>query len=187
MTREQFWALVEQTLRDAEVLRPPRRGLLRREVVLRPGERHVLALEQRLAALSDDDLAAFQAHLDALRDEAYDWGVWGAGYVACGGMSDDSFTDFRTWLVSQGRAAYERVLADPDALALVAPPDLDDRVGDAEGWGYVALEVWDGRRPDEMPRPAFGAGAEPRGEPFPEDDADALARRYPRLSARSGA
>jgi hypothetical protein len=185
VTREQFWELVQQSLRDAEVLTPVRKGLRRRPVVLRPGERHVRALEQLLAGLPDDDLLAFQSHLDALREQACDWGVWGAGYVACGGLGDDAFTDFRTWLVSQGRAAYERVLADPDALADVLPPDLDDRLADAELWGYVALDVWDARRPDEMSRPSFGGGAAPRGVPFPEDDDAALARRYPRLHARS--
>ena len=183
MTREQFWALVQQTLRDAESVQGPRRGLLRRRTPLRPGERHVEALLRRLAGLPDDDLVAFQGHLDALRDAALRWDLWGAGYLACAGMGDDAFTDFRTWLVSQGRAAYERVLADPDALVDVAPRDLEERVGDAELWGYVALEVWDSRHEQDMPRPAFAGATEPAGEPFPEDD-DALRRRYPRLAAR---
>lgn len=185
MTRERFWALVEQTLRDAQALEGPRRGLLRRPAALRPGQRHVLALERRLGDVGDDGLLAFQTHLDALRDAGYDWGLWGAGSLLAGGMDDDGFTDLRTWLVSQGRAAYELVVADPDALELVAPPDLDERLGDAETWGYVALELWDAGRPDEMPRPAFGAEREPSGTPF-EQDADALRARYPRLAARLG-
>lgn len=185
MTRDGFWALVETSLGVAASLPAPRRGLLRRRAVLRPGERHVLALEQLLPALPDDELVSFQEHLDALRAELHRWDVWGAGHVACGGMGDDAFTDLRTWLVSQGRAAHARVAADPDALADVAPPDLDERIGDAETWGYVALEVWDGRHDEDMPRPGVGP-SDPVGEPWDEDDAEGLAARYPRLSARAG-
>ena len=141
MTREEFWQLVERSLSLAATTPTPRRGLLRRPMSLSAGERHVLALDQLLGALPDDELVSFQEHLDALRADLHSWDVWGAGYVACGGMGDDAFTDFRTWLVSQGRAAYARVAADPDALADVAPPDLSERIGDAEAWGYFALEV----------------------------------------------
>ena len=183
MTRDGFWALVERSLGVAASLPAPRRGLLRRRVALRPGERHLLALEQLLQALPDEELVSFQEHLDALRAGLLSWDVWGAGHVACGGMGDDTFTDFCTWLVSQGRAAYERVATDPDALADVAPPDLDERIGDAETWGYAALEVWDGRHDEDMPRPGVG-GSVPAGEEWDEDDAEGLATRYPRLSAR---
>lgn len=186
MTREDFWALIERSLALAAALPAPRRGLLRRPVALRPGERHVRALEQVLAVLPGDEVASFQEHLDALRADLFRWDVWGAGYIACGGMGEDSFTDFRTWLVSQGRAAYARVAADPDALVDVAPPDLDERIGDAELWGYVALEVWDGRHEDDMARPGIGATGEPSGERWDEDDEAGLAARYPRLTARFG-
>ena len=184
MTREEFWAMVERSLGLAASLPAPRRGLLRRPVALRPGERHVLALEPLLTALPDDDLVAFQEHLDALRADLFRWDVWGAGHVACGGMGEDSFTDLRTWLVSQGRAAYERVAGEPDALADVGPPDLHERIGDAETWGYVALEVWDGRHDDDMPRPGVGAAARPAGEEWDEHDDAGLAARFPRLSQR---
>ncbi len=181
MTRDGFWELVARTLRDAEQVPSPRRGLLRRPVHLRPGRRHVLATTALLTALPDDDLVAFQGHLDALRADAFRWDLWGAGHVACGGLGDDAFLDLRTWLVSQGRDAWERVLSAPDALALVAPPDLPERLEDAELWGYAALEVWDGRHDDDMPRPEVRPPGEPAGEPWSEDE---LPGRYPRLTAR---
>ena len=34
-----------------------------------------------------------------------------------GGISDDSFIDFRAWLIAQGKKAYHNALADPDSLA----------------------------------------------------------------------
>jgi Protein of unknown function (DUF4240) len=161
VTLEQFWALVEQTLRDAQALPTARRGLLRRPVALRPGQRHVLALQRRLDASPPAELLAVQTHLDALRAGARRRGLWRAGQLVLGSMDVDVFTDLRTWLVSQGRAAYERVVAEPGAFALLAPPDLRERVGDAEAWGYVALDLWDAQRPDEMPRPAAETGGGP--------------------------
>ena len=88
--------------------------------------------------------------------------------------------------IAVGRAAYERVAAEPDALADVAPPDLDARLADAETWGYVALEVWDVRHDDDMPRPAVASTAQLRGEQWDADDAEGLAARYPRLTERFG-
>ena len=182
MTRDGFWSLVEHSLAVAASSPAPRRGLLRRPVALRPGERHVLALEQLLTARPDGELVAFQEHLDVLRADLFRWDVWGAGHLACGGMGEDSFTDFRTWLVSQGRAAYARVAGEPDALVDVAPPDLDERIADAEAWGYVALEVWDGRHDEDMPRPGVDGTTRPAGEEW--DDDQGLAARYPRLARR---
>lgn len=184
MTREQFWALVAQSSRDAEAVQAPRRGLLRRRMVLRPGQRHVLALGELLAQLPDAQLVSFQEHLDAVRGDLLRWDLWGAAALALGGTDEDAFTDLRTWLVSQGRAACERVLGDPDALVDVVPPDLPERVADAEAWGYVALEVWDARHEDDMPRPGSRQDSTPAGEPLPLDDTDALRRRCPRLAAR---
>ncbi len=183
LTREQFWDLVQQTLREAQALPDPRRGLLRRRVALRPGQRHVEALLRRLAVLSDAGLTDVQEHLDALRADLLDAGIRGAARVALGGADEDDVTDLCTWLVSQGAAAYDRVRADPDALADIAPPDLRERLRDAELWGYVALEVWDGRHDDDMPRPGVRAPRDPDGAP-PDDDPEEAARSYPRLWAR---
>ena len=186
MTRDAFWLMVERSLALAAVFPAPRRGLLRRPVALSPGERHVLALDQLLGALPDDELASFQEHLDDLRAGLFRADLWGAGHLACGGMDEDAFTDLRTWLVSQGRAAYARIAADPDALADVAPPDLLERVADAEAWGYVALEVWDARHDEDMPRPGFREDGSATGTAWDQDDAEALAARYPRLAERFG-
>lgn len=54
---------------------------------------------------------------------SYRWDLWGAAYVAKGGASDDGFEYFQRWLISRGRTDFERVLADPDALADLAIPD----------------------------------------------------------------
>lgn len=101
MDPERFWQLIEQA--DT------------------PG-----ALHELLGALPEPDLVAFERLHDEAVDRAYDWGVWGAAYVINGGCGDDTFMDFRAYLVSLGRAIYEAALADPDSLAEVEISDDDD-------------------------------------------------------------
>ncbi|WP_217498085.1 MULTISPECIES: DUF4240 domain-containing protein [Sphingomonas] len=41
---------------------------------------------------------------------SYRWDLWRAAKVAKGGVSDDGFEYFRTWLISRGRANSKRFL-----------------------------------------------------------------------------
>ena len=43
--------------------------------------------------------------------------LWAAAATLLGGCGDDSFMDFRSWLILQGRDAIEQVVRDPDVLA----------------------------------------------------------------------
>lgn len=44
--------------------------------------------------------------------------MWGAAHLICDGLcSDDGFWYFQCWLIGLGRETFERVAADPDALA----------------------------------------------------------------------
>lgn len=116
----------------------------------------------------------------------------GAAYVVHGGASDDGFEYFQRWLISKGRATFERVVADPDALAVILAPDPGG-VCEFEEFAYIAGEVWQektgidpmtdpqGRFPNTGAAPAV----DPSGEPFQEDQAY-LANRYPKLWARFG-
>jgi hypothetical protein len=68
--------------------------------------------------------------------DSYRVDLWGAAYLINGGCSDDGYEYFRGWLIAQGRATFERIVADPDALA-----DLPDiRVAAAFGRDDVECE-----------------------------------------------
>lgn len=119
---------------------------------------------------------------------SYSWKLWGAANLANGGASDDGFEYFRCWLIAKGRKTFERVVADPDALADVLAPDHQD-ILEFEDFAYVARKTWaakTGRDWNEMPFVANMMYAEsPKGIRFSEDPAD-LAKRYPKLWARFG-
>jgi hypothetical protein len=154
-------------------------------------EQHVATLAQALQTLPDDDVLAFDRQLRAIRAGANRWDLWAAAYLALGGCGDDSFLDFRTWLISHGRDIFERVLADPDALAELSWDEEEDDFGFAEEWGYVPGEVLENRgaEPDDADGEDDDGPTEaddPTGEPFPEDDNAWFAARFPRLWAKYG-
>ena len=138
-------------------------------------------LQRELEQLPDSELADFEVEHQRAWVTAYDWGLWGAAFVIAGGCSDDSFMDFRSYLLSLGRAVYEAALADPDSLADVE--DLDDGEG-WEDWSSPTLVLVEARTgkfdylaPDRHP----AGPADPTGEDWDEDDLEA---RFPRLSAK---
>lgn len=134
------------------------------------------ALEEALKGLSDAEVAAFALRFEAELVRLNEWRVWGAGYMIAGGMGDDSFHYFRSWLVGKGEAAVERALSDPDGLG---PFVTDPEETDNELLEYVAIEVLETR---EVEDPREGtADDEPRGQPF---DEETVVAAYPRLAAR---
>jgi len=52
---------------------------------------------------------------------AYKYGLWSAASILAQGCNDDGFTDFRCWLIAQGKDVYLAALKNPDSLADVTP------------------------------------------------------------------
>ncbi len=63
-------------------------------------------LEAQLAKESLAHIVSFEEQLHARFNEAYDAKLWVAAGVILGNCSDDSFTDFRGWLIAQGRDVF---------------------------------------------------------------------------------
>ena len=118
-------------------------------------------------------------------------GRCGAAYLLNGGCSDDGFEYFRGWLISRGRAVFEKALADPDSLAkfVGAAPELE-----LEAIAYAAINAYKtktGKDWEDLPRsaldqatkgiPTFEWPDEPTGEPWDEDDLD---ERFPAIADR---
>jgi hypothetical protein len=70
-----------------------------------------------LAALPRAEIVEAAQPLWDLMADSYQDELWAAAYLINGGASDDGFEYFRGWLIAQGREVFERVVADPDALA----------------------------------------------------------------------
>lgn len=136
------------------------------------------ALRSVLEELDDDELWSFGLIYNAELVRLNRWALWDAGYVAAGGMSDDAFHYFRSWLIGKGVEVVETAIDSPDALVDVL--DVDEL--DNELLEYVVLELLEQRGIEDDPRDATDDSADdpPTGDQV--EDAESLAELYPRLA-----
>jgi hypothetical protein len=99
-----FWSLIDRS----------------REAAGGDPDRQADALYELLQGRPEPELRAFGTMFRTFRARAYRWDLWEAGSLINEGMGDDSFDDFRAWLISCGRMVYEQALANPDSLADVS-------------------------------------------------------------------
>lgn len=104
MNEQEFWRIVEQA----------RAGGV-------DDEARVSALISILRTLSAGESAGFDEMRMQLMARIHTADLWAAAYLILEGCSDDGFDYFKGWLIMQGESTFERVSAQPDALA-----DLED-------------------------------------------------------------
>jgi hypothetical protein len=170
MDEVEFWEIVDGT----------------REAAEGDPETHADLLVERLTGLDPQAVADFARHVESRLNRAYRFDVWAAAWVILGGAGDDTFENFRCWLISQGRRVFEGTLHDPDALAELLPADFDARTeGEAEDIGYAAFDAYEQLTGDRLP--ALGLPEpprEPEGAVLDFEDDTTLAAACPRLWAR---
>ncbi len=146
---------------------------------------HAELLVDRLSQLDPESVLDFARHFEARFNRAYRWDVWGAAWVLLDGASDDTFENFRCWLISQGRRVFEGTLHEPDALAELLDRFDDGRDGEAEDVGYAAFEAYERLTGNELPDLGLEEPSEePAGRPLDLEDPDTLTAAYPRLWSR---
>lgn len=177
MDTKDFWKLID----DARTL------------VVDPADAGAVAgrVVALLAERPAEDILAAQQLLWDLMAASYRAPLWAAAYTINGGCSDDGFDYFRGWLIAQGREVFERVVADPDALAgLPVVRAAAEEGADLEGEDVLGV-AWDAYRVatgEELPEGAFTIdypGLDPEWD-FDFDDAERVALRLPALDALYG-
>lgn len=141
-----------------------------------------------LAALPAEEIEGAHRALWEELTRSYTAPLWAAGYIVNGGCSDDGFDYFRGWLITQGRAAFEDALADPDSLADL--PSIRAAAADWEPFEceltLCITELAYGRATGRaLPADAWtGTFPDLDGEFwFDFEDSERLARALPRLFA----
>jgi hypothetical protein len=169
MNTNEFWALVDDARRDgggADAV----------------AARAAAALATRDAA----DIVACDRHIRRVLAASQRADLWGAAYLVNGGCSDDGFDHFRGWLMTQGREAFARAVAEPDSLADL--PVVRRAATTGEEFGCAAMlaighEAHLKKTGTELP-PDPTPVVRPDTDDFWDfDDEEEVARRFPRLAA----
>ena len=103
MTRDEFWNLIAES----------------KAQTVQNVDAQYDYLEKQLTSMGSEEALRFHGICYAYNDAAMKYGLWDAASCMLGGCSDDSFMDFRSWLVAQGKEVFMQALANPDSLASV--------------------------------------------------------------------
>ena len=128
MNKEQFWRIVDDVLSSAD---PRDQGAI------------LYALRERLRLLPSKEIMDWHEIFHFYQDVAYRDELLAASVAMGAHCSDDGFTDFRSWLISQGRDVYIAALKDPESLAEV---DTEGQSLNFEQYAYVAPKAYAQRR-----------------------------------------
>ena len=137
-------------------------------------------LASELRKLTPDNIILFGNRFRQFRGQANTWELWGAIYIIHGGCGDDSFNDFREWVIGQGREFYYRTINNPETLVDVETGKIEDV--EWEGLGYVSGTVFEELTGQEMPYP-YQEKQETTGNEWAEEGDD-LKQMFPRLAAK---
>jgi len=166
MTMDEFWNIVDRVHADSPSDMKNKCRLLGDEL-------------RRLPA---QEVLSFGRHFADCFYKAYHWDIWGAAIIINRGCGDDSFMDFRSTLISLGRAPFEAALRDADSLADF---DIDPAWAAYEGYQYVMPEAYEEMTGGEEP-PDEDKHRHPQkvtGVPVVEWE---MSKRFPRLAAKYG-
>ena len=141
-----------------------------------------------LARREVGEIVAAQQALWTLMAISYRSPLWAAAYLINGGCSDDGFDYFRGWLILQGQETFERVVADPDALAELAAVRAAAAHGvdlDSEEALSIAWEAHRRATGEQLPAGSFSVRYPELDQAwnFDFDDMGEMRRRLPRLAA----
>ena len=143
-------------------------------------ERQQIELANVLSKLSPDDIILFGNRFRYFRGQANSWELWGAIYIIHGGCSDDSFNDFREWVIGQGKDFYYKTIKNPETLTEIDQHEIEEV--DLEGLGYVPSTVFELITGQNMPYP-FQEQIETTGKEWSEEGDD-LKNMFPTLYAK---
>ena len=152
MNEDTFWQLIEQSRKQSD-----------------DPDEQADALAKILKQRTPEELIEFDKIMYDKRKELYRWDLWGIGYIVNGGCSDDGFEYFRCWVIGQGKAFYDKALADPESITEVTDPEEDwyenEQLMYAASIAYEAIT--DGQ---QMPPVETRGPLEPVGKSWEEDE-----------------
>ena len=93
-------------------------------------ETQCVTLTELLTSYSKEDIIAFEHILRDKIEEASSFPVMAAAFLVCSFISDDTYEDFRAWLIGQGMANFYKAIENPDVITgWLSPQQAEDLGG----------------------------------------------------------
>ena len=137
------------------------------------------ALQEMLSRMPTEEIIGFERCFKELKANSYDWGLWGAAYIICGGCSDDGFDYFRGGLIAHGHDTYYAALRAPDSLADVPDPGVEE----FEDMLAIAANAYEIKTGQDFPYEQIDhrEPKTPKGKQWNENELDEM---FPKLTKR---
>jgi hypothetical protein len=161
MNVEEFWDLIDNTRKNS-FGDPIRQAEL---------------LTNSLVSMSESDILDYYEILRDIMDDAYIGELLDVAYILGCGCGDDGFMDFRAWLISRGKATFERALQDPESLGELVEVGQQTQVFDLL---HAPLAAYEQKTGHAMP-PALRSPPELKGHSVEES---LKLARFPRLTQK---
>lgn len=144
-------------------------------------EQHEEQLIKELSTLAAEDVREFASFFRSKMIELYRWDLWAIGYIINGGCSDDGFTEFRAWLICQGREFFEQAVIRPEFVGEQVPVKALDTCETLYGFDLVAGPIYEEKTGYEMHNLHPLEPQHPLGERWDENE---LSEIYPSISRK---
>ncbi len=125
MTETEFWILMDQT----------------RLVAGRDTQKQADLIIETLKSMPEQDILDYNELMTHFIDRAYIADLWDAASIIGCGCGNDTFMDFRAWLVGQGREVYENAIIEPATLVDLVEIDQNTQVQDL--WSSASIAYFD--------------------------------------------
>ncbi len=131
-----------------------------------------------LSKLDAEDVREFASFFHCKMVELYRWDLWAIGYIINGGCSDDGFTEFRAWLICQGREFYHQAIIRPEFIGEQVPAEAIETCDTLYGFDLAAGPVYEEKTGYEMNNLYPREPRDPVGDRWDEDELPSI---YPSL------
>ena len=161
MNESEFWDIIDKSKKAANEL-----------------EDQYKQLKEILKKYEPEDIISFDLIWHKKHIELYRWDLWAIAYIINGGCGDDSFIDFRSWIISRGKEFYNNASDHPKYIGENVKLDEESFF---EEIAYAADEAYEEKTGEEMSVLLDRYPKEPDdpyGEYWDEDDLENL---YPEL------
>lgn len=154
LNEKRFWSIVQKS----------------KSILARTPAQHQERLIRILVKLPVNDIIIFDRMFHHFMNLSNTWDIRAAVHIIKGNSDEETFTDFRGWLVTRGKVAYYKVLKDPEHLGSLI------KIGDPcewDGYDFCAEEAYE-RKTGSKLRPVTATN----GQKWEESDLPAM---FPKL------